>query len=853
MIYLQLKWLDKQANQTTGVTWGVPWEQGKLNRNDAIRLQNQAGESIDIQTWPTAYWPDGSVKWTGHAAVIDQASEEDIFYDLEIDHEQNTDHEGIEIEESDRTIHVHTGTLSCVIYKQGSTMIDDLIVTGKKIGSNGKLVVIKEQQEQTQNTKVLRQEKWFGKITTAQIEQSGSIRSVIKIEGIHTDENNNEQFPFVFRLYFYRHTSEIRMVHTFIYDGDESIDFIKGIGVELKGYFKGEAWNRNIQVAGDQGMYSEPGQLLLTRRYRNADGLYDQQIAGETVHIDGELKKHVSDNATWNDFKISQLSSQHYHMQKRTKSGYSWIDAIYGKRASGLLYAGGTEGGLAVGIKDFWQKCPTSLAVQDLTHEESTIQLWLWSPDSEAMDFRHYSKDTHVLSAYEGFDEMRATPEGIANTSEMYVTCFSERPSSDHLYELALEWQDCPLLVCEPAYYYDTEALGTWDLPNNENPFMKRMEEQLDQAFQFYKNEIDQRQWYGYWNYGDVMHTYDPVRHQWRYDLGGFAWQNTELAPNLWLWYTFLRTGQADAFKMAEAMTRHTSEVDCYHLGVYKGLGSRHNVSHWGCGCKEVRISMAGLHKYYYFLTADERTGDLLSEVRDADHATATLDPMREFFPEGHYPAHIRVGPDWATFCSNWLSEWERTKNDVYRDKILKGISQLKKLPFRLLSGPAFGYDPHETQLYHMGDGISGGYHMIIAFGAPQVWIELAHLLDDPDWEDMIVEFGAFYALSDEEKREKSDHKLHDRLFNWPMFSAGLVAYAAHKKQDKDLAHHAWQLLLDPSQSHTPLPIKSKQVTSWKDINEIPWVTTNTISQWCLNVMMCMVFIGDMLPEDVKQ
>src|SRR5699024_12278692 len=86
-------------------------------------------------------------------------------------------------------------------------------------------------------------------------------------------------------------------------------------------------------------------------------------------HIDCELKKHVNDNATWNDFKISQLSSQHYHMQKRTKSGYSWIDAIYGKRASGLLYAGGTEGGLAVGIKDFWQKCPTSLAVQDLTHE----------------------------------------------------------------------------------------------------------------------------------------------------------------------------------------------------------------------------------------------------------------------------------------------------------------------------------------------------------------------------------------------------------------------------------------------------------------------------------------------------
>ena len=27
----------------------------------------------------------------------------------------------------------------------------------------------------------------------------------------------------------------------------------------------------------------------------------------------------------------------------------------------------------------------------------------------------------------------------------------------------------------------------------------------------------------------DVMHAYDPVRHTWRYDIGGFAWDNTEL------------------------------------------------------------------------------------------------------------------------------------------------------------------------------------------------------------------------------------------------------------------------------------------------------------------------------------
>ena len=85
----------------------------------------------------------------------------------------------------------------------------------------------------------------------------------------------------------------------------------------------------------------------------------------------------------------------------------------------------------------------------------------------------------------------------------------------------------------------------------------------------------------------------------------------------------------------------------------------------------------------------------------------------------------------------------------------------LKLLPLRLLSGPTFEYDPATSMLHHMGDGIAGGYHMIIAFGAPQVWMELAELLDDREWEDMLSEFGEFYTLSDEEKRKKSGGALH--------------------------------------------------------------------------------------------
>ena len=107
------------------------------------------------------------------------------------------------------------------------------------------------------------------------------------------------------------------------------------------------------------------------------------------------------------------------------------------------------------------------------------------------------------------------------------------------------------------------------------------------------------------------MHTYDADRHVWRYDVGGYAWDNSELSTDIWLWLYFLRSGRADVFRFAEAMTRHTGEVDVHHLGRFAPLGSRHNVMHWGCSAKQLRISTALNRRYYYYLTADERVGDL--------------------------------------------------------------------------------------------------------------------------------------------------------------------------------------------------------------------------------------------------
>ena len=213
--------------------------------------------------------------------------------------------------------------------------------------------------------------------------------------------------------------------------------------------------------------------------------------------------------------------------------------------------------------------------------------------------------------------------------------------------------------------------------------------------FDFYRGQQEQRGWYGFWNYGDVMHTYDFDRHEWRYDVGGFAWDNSELATDLWLWLYFLRTGRADAFRFAEAMTRHTGEVDVHHLGRFAPLGSRHNVMHWGCTAKQLRISTALNRRYYYYLTADERVGDLMREQIEAARTLRTVRPGRKLpgaaerqvdDPTGDF-AYLGFGTDWGSLAGAWLTEWERTRDPKMRDRLLASMKTIAAQPKGFFTG----------------------------------------------------------------------------------------------------------------------------------------------------------------------
>ncbi|MGO4538424.1 hypothetical protein AB4Z33_06855 [Paenibacillus sp. 2TAB19] len=848
---IKLRWLNEPAALAAGVTWGIPWKEGELRRDEQLALHAADGSGpVAMQSWPAAYWPDGSVKWSAHAAAL--PSEQQDGYRVT----KGAGASGpacVKVSETEETILLDTGVMSCTIRKQGNNLIESIVRSGSEICSGATLISIKESRNGVSGATTIRQEPFQGRIRSVTVEQNGPVRAVVKLEGKHRGGNSGREWlPFSLRLYFYAGLGTIRVVHTFHYDGNPNEDFIKALGISFAVPMRGPLYNRHVRLAGDRGFFSESPKTLHTRRtkgkYRE---LFERQTQGVPVEFDAEEDRYflglLDDSAVWDDYKLVQRSADHYGIWKRTQAQCCWVKSAEGRRAGGLGYAGGEGGGLAVGVRDFWRKHPSGLDIHGTAGSEASLTAWFWSPDGEAMDLRHYDTKTHVESSYEGAEELRATPYGIANTSELTVWCEEETPSPDRLRAMQEHADAEPLLVCEPEYFHEVRAFGLWSMPDRSTPAKAMLEERLDGIASFYMSEVEQRKWYGFWDYGDFMHSYDPVRHVWNYDLGGCAWQNTELVPNMWLWVMFLRSGRGDLFRLAEAMTRHTSEVDVYHFGEYAGLGSRHNVVHWGCGCKEARIAMAGLHRYYYYLTADERIGDLMDEVKDADFSTVNLDPMRAYFPKDEHPTHIRIGPDWAAFSSNWMTRWERFEDTAYRDKIVTGIECVKDANYGLISGPTYGYDPRTSKLTPLGDD-NWGRHLAICMGAPQIWFELAAMLKDPHWEAMMADFGIYYNLPQERKDLITGGAISHDSFHHPVLSIAIAAFGAYYRQDEWTAQHSWSVLLDNPFAKTDLRKEAETVTYVDSLSEIDWINTNEAAQWSLNTIISLELIPEWLP-----
>lgn len=849
-----LNWLGGAPPLASGVSWGVPFPRGTVAKSDTFTLTMADGKGLPLQSWPLAYWPDGSIKFGGFATTAPAGSSGPLSLARG---NSSAGGPAVQVHETDAAIEIDTGRVRCRIAKRGQAFLDFMEMEGHQVVGQARLVCSLEDRSGLA-TGALRFREFTGDVRNATVEQSGPVRATVKLEGVHkAAEGNREWLPFTLRLYFYAGLEQVRLIHSIVFDGDQEQDFIRSLGLVFEVPMREQVQNRHVRFSGegvgtwDEALQGAPGRRAPLSGRQN---VYLDQLAGKRIPNKEEFNAAeqglLADWAIWDSYKLVQFTPQGFTLQKRTNPQSCWLDVVGGRRASGLAFIGDVSGGLSVGVKNFWQSYPAALEVRNGSTPVASLHVWLWSPDAPAMDLRHYDTRAHGLAAsYEDVQPGFSTAHGVARTSEMMLFPSTAVPEREHTAAQVALTNDPPLLVATPDHIHAARVFGIWSLPDRSTPVKAGIEDKLDAAFSLYAKEVDQRDWYGFWNYGDIMHTYDGPRHEWRYDTGGFAWDNTELGSIMWFWYTFLRTGRPQAFRMAEAMTRHTSEVDVYHLGRFDMLGSRHNVRHWGDGAKELRISQAAYHRFYYYLTTDERIGDRMRAVVDADYKLMEIDPMREAAPRTGplpYPARIRGGPDWLACVANWMTEWERTGSTKYRDKILAGMDSLAAMPYGLLTGPynLYGYDPKTGKMYPLVKDGFGGYNLTTIMGGAEVIFELNELIDHPAWRKVWLQYC---RLADAPKEVVARDMVTGTEGSDAQYtrSGRLAAYVYRQTNNVAFANKAWKgIRLRPYET-----VHLEGPAVLKPIDEVPGVSTNGTAQGSLEAIEVLEMCGDQIPR----
>ncbi|MCC8246594.1 exo-rhamnogalacturonan lyase family protein [Saccharothrix luteola] len=860
-----LGWLEGGTPRrlAAGSTWGVPWPKGTVPKEQAFALHTSAGQPVPVQTWATAYWPDGSLKWTAHAIGAEAPPAETYVLTGGTPAKPAA---AVTVKDGRNEVEVGTGVLRCVIPKKGDQLVRALFRGDREIARNGRLVCLRQDGPVDEEGGAAKVEKFTGRTERVTVEQSGPVRAVVRIDGGHR-HGNRTWLPFTVRLYFYAGSDGVRAVHSFVYDGDEKKDFVRGLGIRFEVPMRDEPHNRHVRFAG-------PGDGVLAEAVRGITGLRrDPGAAVRRAQVAGQATPPV---ATWDtrvgsrlhliptfgDYSLRQLSADGFQLRKRTKAGHGWIPVDAGGRAGGLGYVGGPGGGFAFGMRNFWQLHPTQLDVRGAAGETAEVTAWLWSPEAEPMDLRFYhdglGQDTHpeqlegLEITYEDYEPGFGTPYGIARTTELVFWALESTPPAERIAELADAVRTPPLIVAPPAHLHAAGVFGDWSPVDRSTPAKARIEDRLDFLSTYYRQQVEQRSWYGFWDYGDVMHSYDPDRHVWRYDVGGYAWANSELSPDLWLWYQYLRSGTAEAFRFAEAMTRHTGEVDVYHLGKWRDLGTRHGVQHWADSAKQLRISTAGYRRFLYFLTADERTGDLMRDLVDADRTFLALDPLRKIRTEPYEPdphaLAVSTGTDWSGLALAWLTEWERGGDPIAREKLLNGMRTIAAMPNGFAQGSGL-YDLDNGKFAPARPAVSVG-SLGSVFGLVEVCSELIDLTGDEAFTRAWLQYCRLYNGTAAEQQAETGQSWGS--LNLRQAHSRLTAYAAAKLGDTQLADRAWK---EFDTGHAGYP-RTLEFTSTriegpavlKPVDEAAFVSTNASAQYGLAAIQCLALVGDRLP-----
>jgi len=583
------------------VRGGVPLPLSALKDCQQAQLVSASGQQLPCAVRPIARWYDGSVKWVLVDTQVDLTVKGVAELRLRLGEAPAKPSSRVEVKDDAEGISVDTGPARFLFSKQRfglpSAAWADLDGDGRwdtqVVEGGGSFSCRVEHQPPGPPE----EENWLRDATGSAreqfdaspagdyhvaVENANDLHAVVKLSGWLVNAAGRRLIQYAIRVHLYAGSPERRIIHTLVYAGKPKEDFLRSMSLRFPLQASGNV------VWGLGGASPHTGQLA----------------AGQSVVLFETGPKKI------------------YHLAPYTQDKsveYAVVDGdrevARGKEAAGWARLAGPRAAMHVAMRNFWQRHPKELVV-----DAGGVTVGLWPErGGKVLDLRRRSDEIDNVYHY----DLSLWPyggEGVGVTHEMVVRY---GPANEDLGDDLTDRVNAPLLLeCAPQWYADSGAFGPFAVADPEH--FPQLEGVQNVGLEWIRHNQRAFHWDGMIDYGDTLfHGYATPSH-YGY-IGENAWcsrgyvgwlcNDGTLTHSLFLQY--LRTGDYEAFRTAEAMARHVMDVDTCHFcaedPTYVGGGHRHDQQHWGNGVRGYGTATHGAIDYY-LLTGDERALEVAGE-----------------------------------------------------------------------------------------------------------------------------------------------------------------------------------------------------------------------------------------------
>ena len=578
------------------LTRGVPLPSGVASSPDELGLYDGTGTRLPVQLRPLARHRDGSLEWVllDFAADLEGGGRAEYLLAPATGDEPAAD-AAITVTDDEDGVRVHTGRLSFTVPRREVGVLDEVQLDGQRLtgaaGDAWARIVEGDSLSPTQRRVFglggdcrasLAPDAW-----EVAVEEAGPLRTVVTCRGalelfapMH-HYAGYRPLHFVLRMHAYAGQPYLRLLHTVVMTLDPRQTEVEELGLSLP-----------LATAGAGVRCRTAAQPECELEIDSGGGLV-----------------------------LAQREDNHYQLLEQKGPRRVLVE---GERTEGWVTLEGDHGGLGVALRHMAEEYPKALR---LRAGSGGIDALLWShPEGRRLPLSRYSDE---VAWHEG-EGVYADGTGTAKTSELFVTYFGRGDSAAAIDDLRQLLSPVHVAV-DSAHLGRCQVTGGFAPADNTFPHSDRL---LAGFIDWLRRQIELGRWYGFLDWGDALVAWEEASQDWRFQ-GRWGWCNSEWDPRHAVWIQYARTGDPALFELAEAMTRHSTDVDTCHWHpvrpYFVGGCYRHSVDHFG---DEPTASHTFLDNWidHYYLTGDLRTLEVLHEAGDFLHRYRwTEDPRFSF------------------------------------------------------------------------------------------------------------------------------------------------------------------------------------------------------------------------------